>query len=95
MQLLRYHKKGFKTINASANSIKLRQLSNRSFNLHLATRNLFGNEKYFHISHFMLIIKEGNYLETDHQHEFSEVCLSSGSVGPCVVDAVFTLIGAV
>lgn len=49
MQLLRHHKKDFKSINASANSIKLRQLANRSFNLHLATKNLFGHEKYFHI----------------------------------------------
>lgn len=48
MQLLRHHKKRFKTINASANSIKLRQLANKSFNLHLATRSLFGHGKYFH-----------------------------------------------
>lgn len=58
MQLLRHHKKGFKTINASANSIKLRQLANRSFNLHVATSNLFGHEKYFHIG--LIVLYVGN-----------------------------------
>ena len=44
--------------------------------------------------YFILVIKEGNYLEINHQYELPEVCLSAANIKPYVADAVFTLIGA-
>lgn len=44
--------------------------------------------------YFILVIREGNYLEINHQYELPEVCLSAANIKPCVAEAVFTLIGA-
>lgn len=44
--------------------------------------------------YFILVIKEGNYLEINHQYELPEVCLFAANIKPCVADAMFALIGA-